>query len=521
MADQAREAFPELSTPHVPATRGDGDVVFELAERPENGRLEFPRLNNVIKTVTVVDQPDAGYLRQTQTPKIWSIHIPSGLSYPAKILMKTHGRPLIATEPHTANPAPNGELVLSAHHATVHGEKLQFEPQPYKNTVGYWVEEDAWAEWRLNVTLPGRYQVRILQGCGQGQGGSQVELRVQDRTVRFEVLETGHFQNFIWRDLGEVELTAGSTTLSLKPTKLAKNAVMDVRQIRLVPLGLEAQKDTQRLADVEPDLALPPVLEQTQPTPGRRVRQTLADYDTDKTSHILYLPTDWQRRRRYSVFVELPGNGGYENQLGDRCTGRVEDAKLGFGISGGHGAIVLTLPFLDADRKTVLTWWGSPPEYSVEHSLKYWRQAIDLVCNEFGGDRDRLVLVGFSRGSIACNYLGLHDKQTAALWNAMICVSHYDGVQENWPYPESDRHAATERLKRLGQTPQFICHEIDQGNLLEGAQRLTNAALPDGRFTFHSTGFPNHSDAWALRPTACRAAIRSWLDDLFTQTAAQ
>ena len=33
-----------------------------------------------------------------------------------------------------------GAVVLHARHATVHGRTLRYEPQPHKNTVGYWTD---------------------------------------------------------------------------------------------------------------------------------------------------------------------------------------------------------------------------------------------------------------------------------------------------------------------------------------------------------------------------------------------
>ena len=76
-----------------------------------------------------------------------------------------------------------------------------------------------------------------------------------------------------------------------------------------------------------------------------------------------------------------------------------------------------------------------------------------------GGDPERVLLVGFSRGAIGCNYLGLYDDEIAELWKAMIPYSHYDGVRL-WGYPKSDMASARTRLKRLRDTPQLICHEI-------------------------------------------------------------
>ncbi|MCH2332071.1 MAG: hypothetical protein MK312_11135, partial [Roseibacillus sp.] len=69
-------------------------------------------------------------------------------------------------------------------------------------------------------------------------------------------------------------------------------------------------------------------------------------------------------------------------------------------------------------------WWGSKPEHEPQPTVHYCRQAVKHICSEFGGDQERLVLCGFSRGAIACNFIGLHDDQVASLWKAFIPYRH-------------------------------------------------------------------------------------------------
>lgn len=130
-----------------------------------------------------------------------------------------------------------GEIRLHARDARTHGTKLRYEPEPWKNTLGYWVEVGDWADWEFNLPTAGRYEVEILQGCGSGNGGSEVEVRVGEQPLAFTVRETGHFQNFIAVSLGELELAAGPTTLTLRPIRKARDAVMDVRRIVLRPVA--------------------------------------------------------------------------------------------------------------------------------------------------------------------------------------------------------------------------------------------------------------------------------------------
>lgn len=130
-------------------------------------------------------------------------------------------------------PASDGVRLL-AKDAQVHGEKLRYEPQPQKNTLGFWVRPEDWASWDFELPTAGRYEVEVTQGCGNA-GGAAVNVEVGGKTLSFTVIGTGHFQNFIQRTIGTVELSAGKQTLAVKPQSKPGNAVMDLRRVVLRP----------------------------------------------------------------------------------------------------------------------------------------------------------------------------------------------------------------------------------------------------------------------------------------------
>ena len=261
------------------------------------------------------------------------------------------------------------------------------------------------------------------------------------------------------------------------------------------------------IRSVPADLAVPALTAEL-PAAGQRVKQSLAAWEGTSVYHVLYLPPDWKPDAKLPVLVEFAGNGGFKNQFGDVSTGRPEGSNLGYGLSAGRGFIWLCLPYVNAAGDDLaLTWWGDPPNRDAEPTLEYCREAVSHVCREFGGDATRVVLCGFSRGAIACNFLGLHDDETAKLWRGFLAYSHYDGVR-SWPYPGSDRASALTRLKRLGNRPQFICGE--DANAAE-TEKYLKPLLPDANLTFMSTGLRNHNDAWTLRPSPARDLARQWL----------
>jgi hypothetical protein len=263
------------------------------------------------------------------------------------------------------------------------------------------------------------------------------------------------------------------------------------------------------LRDVPRDLSVPP-LSSTQPSPGTRTKLTTATYPEDSVYHILSLPANWQPGQKYPILVEFAGNGNYSNALGDLSTGKPEGCVIGYGLSGGQDYIWLVLPYVekraDGSLANCLQWWGDMAE-----TKQYCLKTIESVCLNYGGDSNRIVLCGFSRGSIGCNFFGLHDDEIAQIWCGFFCHSHYDGVRM-WPYQGSDRAAALTRLKRLGHRPQWISHEesiADVENYLRSIE-IDGIAVAN-QCTFEKIPFANHSAEWLLCDLPQRESARKWL----------
>ncbi len=265
------------------------------------------------------------------------------------------------------------------------------------------------------------------------------------------------------------------------------------------------------IRSVTPDLQ-PPRLVTSGGSAGQRFKEVIPDYKNTNAHHVTYLPTDWRPGVVYPVIVEYAGNGGYRSRFGDRSTGSVEDSVLGYGLSAGSGFIWVCLPYLDgAGNDNVAVWWGDSPQYDPSHTIDYCVKVVPWICEKYGGDPRRVVLTGFSRGAIACNYIGLHSPKIAKLWCAFIPFSHYDGVVA-WNYPGSDRSSALIRLQRLGDRPQLICAEGHRGNQsIQATRKYIKSTGVTGNFTFRGTGFRNHNDAWILRPSPARDEVRRWL----------
>ena len=241
----------------------------------------------------------------------------------------------------------------------------------------------------------------------------------------------------------------------------------------------------------------PPPIEEGAPAAGRRVRRRLSSGADTGLHHLLYLPIDWRPGRRYPVVVEYPGNvhfvpGCYSTGLPDQCV-------IGYGMSRGEGTIWLSMPFVDRGRTAIVeNGWGDPDD-----TADYCVDVVEDVCARFGGDRDRVVLTGFSRGAIACGYIGLGNDRIAALWRGFHVCQHFDG--DGWG--GADMAGAVGRARRFRGRSVF-----HTDNPEERVRPVTEAlGVPS---IFVASGLGGHATAMFLDDRPSTQSLRRWYGEL-------
>lgn len=136
----------------------------------------------------------------------------------------------------------DGVVTLHGRDATVRGTMLRWEPAEAKQTLGFWTRANDAAEWTFTIRTPGTFDVEVMQGCGTGQGGSEMAIdldrgRPGAAILAFTVEDTGGFQAFRERTVGRLTIDRGGEhTLHVQPKKIAHAAACDIRRIRLVPV---------------------------------------------------------------------------------------------------------------------------------------------------------------------------------------------------------------------------------------------------------------------------------------------
>lgn len=219
--------------------QGDRLFLSIQAAGSEAKRVSLPRLYASVRRWGWSGNPDSK-INLIPEPGEWTLEWTQNLPDTKVIELELESAPVSLEHPPVIAATADGSIWLAAHQARTGGTRLRYEPQPYKNTVGYWADAGDFAAWDFQIERPGLFAVAILQGCGAGQGGSDAEITVRQENsevanLAFEVEETGHFQNFRWRTIGHIELkNVGRHELKLAAVKIANAALVDVRAVHLV-----------------------------------------------------------------------------------------------------------------------------------------------------------------------------------------------------------------------------------------------------------------------------------------------
>lgn len=235
---------------------------------------------------------------------------------------------------------------------------------------------------------------------------------------------------------------------------------------------------------------------------GKRVRYQLSRERDGEIYSALYLPLNWEPGKKYPVMVEFPGNIFYSAKS---CwsTGRPEQCQMGYGITRGENAIWVSLPFVDRENHQIAeSGFGSN---SGRDTVLYTRETVEHICSHWGGDRQNLYLCGFSRGSIACGYIGLADDDIAKLWKAIIGCQHYDG--SSWKQSRMD--------EAVLRAPRFRGEAIFQvDNQQEKYQTVVDATDPAVSWTWVRSGLGYHATAMFLDDRPAMKTLRQWYQKL-------
>jgi len=123
-------------------------------------------------------------------------------------------------------------LQLDAATARLHGKGVRKS----RDHISHWQQLDEWVSWPVAIAKPGTYIVELVYACRDDRSGTQYAVTIGKDALEGTVAKTGGWSDYAHVALGRIKVEkAGTYTLSVKPTKIPRGAVMNLRSVMLSP----------------------------------------------------------------------------------------------------------------------------------------------------------------------------------------------------------------------------------------------------------------------------------------------
>ena len=202
--------------------------------------------------------------------------------------------------------AADGTLTLPATKAFLHGDQITFELEFWN--IGYWSGEHDFAVWKVRLPAAAAFDVYLDYACAPDSAGNKLVLEGADPVLRTVVASTGGWERYTLTKLGTVKLPAGEGRVSVRPDGPVKGALLDLRNVYLVPVGAKPQvPETYQPKPVPPNEVAKLILVESAPRARREalvrdavphaaevIRAMTADLRDDAKEEYRRIPWVWR-----------------------------------------------------------------------------------------------------------------------------------------------------------------------------------------------------------------------------------
>jgi alpha-L-fucosidase len=186
-------------------------LYLHVFDWPTNGKLGLPGLKNPVLSATLLANGASLPIATNATGVILSLPATAPDALSSTIALKISGAPEVVSA--LVSQRADGSVQLPALEATTHGQ-LCYEVGGGKDNIGHWTNPEDWVEWQFRATQAGKMEVSA-EIAATGAGKFTVALGSQQ--LEGIAPNTGSYTQFQRLTLGTLDLTAGTTTLTVRP----------------------------------------------------------------------------------------------------------------------------------------------------------------------------------------------------------------------------------------------------------------------------------------------------------------
>ncbi|MFH1738731.1 MAG: alpha-L-fucosidase, partial [bacterium] len=227
---------------HLPfygkATVKGNTLYVHVFDWPEDHRLTLPGVRNSVRDAWLVADPNVK-LKTERAGSDLIVDLPQEApdQIASVVAFRLDGPPEV--DPFTIRPDKDGVLVLPALLAEIHGSHGQhawFEAAGGEIYVKEWTNKDDYVLWQFETEKGGSYE--IVLSYAAPVGGGRFEFAIGDKKLERTVSETGSPTKWTSEKLGQIEVPAGTNTLTVKPLDILKDAaLMNLHMVTLKPVN--------------------------------------------------------------------------------------------------------------------------------------------------------------------------------------------------------------------------------------------------------------------------------------------
>ena len=156
------------------------------------------------------------------------------------IALSLDGPPVVSEPEVLIGAGKSGEYTLGADDAVLDGSEIKVQDSGDNANIGFWTNPNDSVTWKINTLKAGStvFGVQLSVACPPGVEGSTFEILLDGKTTGLvgTVAKTQGWNNFEPMTLsGNLELFPGKHSIQLKVKKMPNYAVMNLRQVLLIP----------------------------------------------------------------------------------------------------------------------------------------------------------------------------------------------------------------------------------------------------------------------------------------------
>lgn len=187
-------------------------LYLHVFDWPADGRLLVPGLRSKPKLAALLVGGEKLGIEKTSEGIELKLPAVAPDSSSSTIVLHISGKPKI--DEFRVAPNSNGNLKLDATNASLFGNRLCVESMDDQADLGYWSEPGDFAQWPIHISRSGEYQITAELS---GQATNRFTVEVDDRKLAASFAGTTSFHEYTLNTLGELKLSAGNHTLTVRP----------------------------------------------------------------------------------------------------------------------------------------------------------------------------------------------------------------------------------------------------------------------------------------------------------------